>query len=164
MKTYTPENLKRWEAPEYWAGKPWPDYYVFLGQHRDSDCLSRSNFRSALKTLGGEDDNHVVIVRERHWACGWIEWIAIHESASDALETADEIAGALSSYPVVNEEDFSELEMEEADDVWRNCYDSRDRVAYIRENRYQFDFHNFSDLLSCVRGKYFIGDVSGLLS
>jgi hypothetical protein len=166
MKTenYTPENLTLWSTPDSWSGTPWDGYYVFLGQNRDSDCLTRSNFRSALKALGGEVEGKVEVVREGHWACGWIEWIAVHESCVDALKCADEIAGALSDYPVVDESDFSELETEEANEVWERCYRDSSRVNYIREHRSQFDFSSLADLLACARGKYFCGYASELLA
>jgi hypothetical protein len=167
---YIPENLEPWETPDSWFGQPWEGYYVFLGRNRDSDCLVESNFRSALRAIGGEqtaDDEEetplVTVVREGHWACGWIEWIAIHESATEALMEADAIAAALTDYPIVDESDFSELETEEAERVWRDCYDAKDRVAYVRRNRSQFDFSDLSDMLGCIRGKYFAGYPSELL-
>jgi hypothetical protein len=165
MKTekYTPENLTLWSTPDSWFGTPWEGHYVFLGQNRDSDCLSRSNFRKGLEALGGEVEGKVEVVRESHWACGWIEWIAIHEDATEALEIADEIAAALEAYPVLNESDFSKLEVEEADRVWESCYSGQERVAYIRRWRSQFDFADFAEVLACARGKFFAGYASELL-
>lgn len=137
------------------TGANWPDYYsAGLGQTRDSDCLSRSNFKCALEQLGGETET-VFVVRESHWAVGWVEWIAIHESDADALQKADAIQAQLESYPVLNEEDFSREETDEANEVWKNCYDASERVAYIREHRSQFEFDSLADALGCVRGNYF---------
>lgn len=155
--------LKRWTLPGNYGGAEWPDHFVFLGQHRDSDCLSRSNFRSALAAIGGESET-VTVVRESHWAVGWVEWIAIHQDDETALQTADEIACALTNYPMVDDEDFSALEDEEAQETWQRCYRDRDRVEYIRRHRSQFEFSSFSDLLGCARGKYFCGYASDLLS
>lgn len=174
MKTYIPKNLQRWKLPDCYYGTQWPGYYVFLAQHRDCDCLSRSNFRcgmEALKKLPAwegkpeDDDNNVsrYVVRENHWAVGWVEWIAIHESDHEALKTADEMAGALEEYPVLDESDFSELEEEEAQYVWLNCYNVRDRVDYVRKHRSQFEFHSWQDLLGCIKGRYFGGYASELL-
>jgi hypothetical protein len=167
--------MKLWSLPSNYMGAQWPDYYVFLGQNRDSDALTRSNFRSALKAIGGENcsyqnegqDNEqsdVIVVRESHWACGWVEWIGIHKDAASIIAEAEEIESALESYPVVNEEDLSELESEEANETWANCYSPSERIAYIRDHRSQFEFHDFADLLGCVRGKYFAGYASELLS
>jgi len=160
--TYEPENLKRWTRPDDWFGTPWPEHFVFLGRHRDSDCLAESNFECALKALGGESET-VTIVRESHWAVGWVEWIAIHESDSTALETADAIAAALAEYPALDESDWNEREMEAANDVWRSCFDDRERVEYMKKNRDQFEFYNFADMLGCARGRYFAGYASDLL-
>jgi len=82
-----------------------------------SDLLTESNFECGLKAIGGESDT-VKIVRESHWAVGWIEWIAIHESDTKALECASDIMDSLSDYPVVNDDDFSEREWEAAQDMW----------------------------------------------
>lgn len=161
---YLPVHCQRWTMPTDYAGETWPGYYrAGVGQSRDSDALERSNFRSMLKALGGESDT-VIVVREGHWAVGWIEWIAIHQDDETALQEADEILAALSDYPVIDDEDFCALECEEADEVWRTCYDWEERIRYIRANRSQFEFHNWSDMLGCVRGEYFAGYASELLS
>ncbi|MGI9251289.1 MAG: hypothetical protein ACR2PR_08835 [Pseudohongiellaceae bacterium] len=118
MNEYTPEHLELWTRPDHYAGANWPDYYVFLGQHRDSDLLTQSNFACGLKAIGGEFEDKVLIVREGHWAVGWVEWIAIHKTASAALSEADEITAALADYPVVDESDWSEREWEAVHDYW----------------------------------------------
>ncbi len=69
--------------PANYSGAIWPAYYDSgVGQHGESDALERSNFTCMLAALGGVSDT-VVVVHERHWAVGWIEWIAIHQD--DAL-------------------------------------------------------------------------------
>ena len=118
---YQPENLQRWTMPDSYFGAEWRDYYSSgCGQSRDSDALERSNFICMLRQLGGESDT-VVIVRENHWAVGWIEWIAIHQDDGKALQIADELQGALSDYPVIDESHWSELEQEDANEVWTNA-------------------------------------------
>lgn len=114
---YTPEHLKRYTRPDSYAGPTWYEYFPFLGQSRDSDALERSNFRRGLELVGGESDT-VLVVRDSHWAVGWVETIYIHESDADALRKADEIRAALADYPVVDESDFSELEWEEVSHYW----------------------------------------------
>jgi hypothetical protein len=86
---HTPANLKKWTLPPSYVGAVWPEYYVFLGRTRDSDCLTESNFACGLEGIGGETDT-VIVVSENHWACGWVEWIAIHESDEAALRLADQ--------------------------------------------------------------------------
>mgnify|MGYP001617057384 CR=1 FL=1 len=146
----------------YLGERPGEEWDCLLTQNRDSDCLSRSNFRSALKELGGESES-IEVHRFGHWACGWWEALAVKQGTPEhaiALQIEQRIYG----YPVVDDDDFSELESEEADDIWRNCYWESERVDYIREHRSQFEFHSFADLLGCVRGKYFAGYASELLS
>jgi hypothetical protein len=164
VEVYEPENLKRWTMPEYYFGEMWPLYYSSgVGQSRDSDALERSNFRCMLELLGGETET-VVVVRENHWAVGWVEWIAIHQDDSAALREADKAKARLDTYPVLDDEDFSQTETDEANETWANCYDASERIEYIREHRSQFEFHGFADLLGCVRGKYFAGYASELLN
>jgi hypothetical protein len=161
---YQPRNLNRWTRPDHYFGAEWPNHFsAGVGQHRDSDALARSNFRCMLRALGGESDT-VRVIREGHWAVGWVEWIAIHESDATALEIADDIAAALADYPVVDESDFSELENEDAQQVWSQCYDDAGRIDYIRRHRGHFEFRDFSDLIGCARGRYFAGYASELLT
>lgn len=168
---YTPKHLNRWKHPSNYIGASWPEYYVFLSRHRDSDALQRANFDAGLAAIGGDgkflpDDETpaVNVVTENHWAVGWVQWIAIHEAEETALRIADDIAAKLEDYPVVNEELWSEYETAEANEVWANCYNIRERIAYIREHRSQFEFQSLADMLGCVRGQYFAGYASEILS
>jgi len=129
------ENLKaiaRWVRPDNYGGAQWPEYFVFLGQSRDSDALERSNFEQGLAALGGESDT-VLVVSERHWAVGWVEWIAIHESDTAALIAADSMACALSDYPVLDEEHHSELEYNEVQEYWASLR-VRERIELCAEH------------------------------
>lgn len=173
---YTPTHLRPWSRPRYYFGASWPDHYVFLTRNRDSDTVTESNWRVAIARLkalppppemGEDEDGNEVssrfAVRESHALCGWVEWIAIHKSDTAALQAADEMAAGLERYPVLSDDDLSELEMEEADRVWRECYNARERLEYVRQYRRQFDFRDFSDMLACLRGRYFSGYASELL-
>jgi hypothetical protein len=183
------ELLKRWERPNNYAGAEWPKHFVFLGQHRDSDALTRSNFTvglAALKklpelTVETMDDKtgemgaplSREIIRESHWAVGWVEWIAIHESDAAAIEAAEKMLADMEDYPVLNEEHFSELEWSEYDDAWRN-YGHAD---FIREIQNQFELRDgtseFLDALTpddtqgfyeslISSGEYYTSDNSGV--
>jgi hypothetical protein len=161
---YEPTHLKLWTMPDNYFGATWPaTYSAGVGQSRDSDALERSNFACMLEAIGGESET-VTVVRESHWAVGWVEWIAIHQDDDKALEVADKIKGKLDNYPVVNEDHWSELEHEDANETWANCYSPQERIEYIRDHRSQFEFHDYADLIGCVRGKYFAGYASELLS
>lgn len=126
-------HLQKWTRPDYYSGAVWPEYFVFLAQHRESDALTRSNFTCGLKKLGGESDT-VRVVRERHWAVGWVEWIAIHESDTAACEKADAMLADLDAYPVLDENHFSELEWSESVDYWRSLT-VRERADLCRAAR-----------------------------
>lgn len=108
-------------------GKTWEGWLVFLGQTRDSDCLTRSNFivardalykRASVSAADALGEETVQSVTERHWACGWVEWIAIHPSDLGVVALANEIAAKLDSYPVVDEDHWSQLEHNEACENW----------------------------------------------
>jgi hypothetical protein len=161
---YEPKNLKLWTMPANYAGAVWPGYYSSgVGQSRDSDDLEASNFATMLKDLGGETDT-VIVVRESHWAVGWVEWIAIHQDDAAALEAADANMARMESYPVLDEDDWSNREIESANEVWTHCYSVKERIAYMREHPSQFEFHDYADMLGCVHGKYFAGYASELLA
>ena len=160
--TDKPPFLDLWKRPAHYIGASWSSYYVFVGRNRDSDCLTNCNFEVALEQIGGETET-VIVVSENHYLVGWIEWIAIHKDDSKALTKANEIAEKLEDYPVVCVDALSEAEMEEANEIWNNCYDNKERIEYIREHRSQFEFHSYEDMLCCCRGKYFSGYASELI-
>lgn len=163
-EVFTPSHLKLWTMPDHYAGAVWPGYYSSgVSQSRDSDALERSNFRCMLAAIGGESDT-VQVIREGHWAVGWVEWIAIHQDDEKALRIADKINGALEDYPVINEDDWSNEEYEEANEVWANCYSDRERLEFMRSHQIDHRFETFADLRGMVRGEYFAGDASELLS
>jgi len=124
-------KLEQWRHPENYAGEVWPGYRVFLSQNRDSDALTRSNFERGLALIGGESET-VQVVRERHWACGRVEWIGIHEDNAEAIAKAEAILEKLDGYPVLDDDHFSELEWNEAHDTWEGL-SLRERVDLCRE-------------------------------
>ena len=130
-----------WKRPDSWAGKPWDGWFVGLSRTRDSDVLTESNFyvfldalralpevtvddtENALQSYRTEREdwtevNTVMIVPESHWACGWIDWIAIHPSNKAAMKLADEMLCGLDNYPVLDEDHWSELETNEIEEWW----------------------------------------------
>jgi hypothetical protein len=151
--TYKPRHLERWTKSQNYFGAVWPNYFgAGVSQSAESDALDRSNFACMLRALGGASDT-VIVVRESHWAFGWVEWLAIHQDDDRALRIADAIKGKLKGHPVIDDEHLSEVEYQDANVVWCDGYRLEDRIAYIREHRDQFEFHGFADMLSCVRGR-----------
>jgi len=138
------------------------DWLVVLGRNRDSGCLTNSNWEVALERLGGESDN-VQIFNFGHWACGWIEYLCVKEG-TEAEKMGYVIEAKLDNYPILDEMVFGEMEQAEASYIWNDCYNVKERINYIREHRNQFEFHDFADLLGCVRGKYFAGYANELLA
>jgi hypothetical protein len=145
----------------YMGEVPEADWLCVMTRSRDSDCLTESNWRVALRMLGGESDN-VRIDRFGHWACGWWESLSVKDGSS-SHSIGQDITEQIDSYPILDEDDFSEIEQEQANEVWES-FNDKERVEYIRDNRSQFEFRSLGDLLSCARGKYFCGYASELLS
>lgn len=167
---FTPDNLNRWTRPDSYIGNTWYDYFGSVcGRSRDSDALERSNFQAMLKALGfdgedtpddcptipGSDDEPTrLIVRENHWAVGWVEWIAIHESDEAGLKIADAIIEAKNDYPIIDEELFSEIEDEDCNETWVNCFDPKERFTYLREHGVTIDSDNRPDVAKAVAGEW----------
>jgi hypothetical protein len=133
--TYQPEHLQPWTAdgPTSWdssanyAGADLSDFYVApVGINRDTVCtITLSNWRvmcAELDKLCGHDESGAHSFG--HWACGWYEIYLIHHSDSEALKAADEMAAALSDYPILDESDEGELECEQQEEYWENHYRS----------------------------------------
>ena len=127
---------------------------------RDSDCLEESNWAAQDTAIPESDncENHAF----NHWGPGWFE-IKIVRPGSPEETIARDLEASLENYPVLDEEDHSNREQEEANRVWANCYNVHERLKYIRKNRSQFDFRSMEDMMGCVRGKYFAGYASELL-
>lgn len=148
--------IRPWERPDSWAGKPWDGWFVGLSRTRDSDILTESNFyvfldalralpevtvddtKNALQSYRTEREdwtevNTVMIVPESHWACGWIDWIAIHPKNEAAIKLADEMLCRLDDYPALDEDDWSRRE-DEAVMKWWQEEPLRYRIELCRGN------------------------------
>lgn len=92
------------------------DWLLAYGTNREADSLTRSNFASLLKLLGGESDT-VAVERENHWAVGWVEYILIDPSDTVRVAIADKALDDLRDYPVLDEMHWSDLESDEFFDL-----------------------------------------------
>ena len=111
-----------------------PTEYIIYSRHRDSCILDTCNFEEILKDLGGESD-HVKVIRHGHWACGWIEYLAVKtDSPTELLDRCGEILRALDSYPVYDDDRYSERQFEAICDYWHSL-PLRNRVDLCRKNR-----------------------------
>lgn len=141
-----------WDSYSNYTGEiPPKDLLVVMTRTRGADLLTESNWEVALKRLGGESDD-VVIHRFGHWACGWWEALCV-QAGTESEKQGERIVEKIKGYPVLDEDDFSERETNEANRVWRDCYNPKQRVEYIRDNG-GADFRSFADLRSCIRGEY----------
>ncbi len=158
------QNPSGFDSLNNYCGEiPEDKWLVVLTRSRDSNCLTESNWETALSELGGESDT-VEIHRFGHWACGW--WEALCVAQGSKHETiGQDIVNRLDSYPVLDDDDLSEREILEANEVWANCYTWKERLDYIRDHSSQFDlkYISFKDLMAQVRGEYFGGYASELI-
>ena len=172
------EARGNWERFESfgWGAAPQDaeEWAIFYVENRDSDILTLSNAEAISKIMepfcgSSEDGDDCQRESHGHWACGWIEGYAIRCLTSDGQPTPAwmawcEIQASLADYPILDEDGFYRMEQEKADSVWRDCYNDRRRVEYIRAHRDQFVFSSLASMLACARGRYFAGYASELLS
>lgn len=137
-------KLAIWETSEDYAGFDPVGHILVASQHRDSDALTRSNYRCAsarlIKAAGLEDyidpdvpGAPVYDWRAGHWAVGWVEYLMVRPDAPQAvLDEAQAIADALAGYPALDDEDWSALEYEEVCRYW-SAMSVRHRAEVIRE-------------------------------
>jgi hypothetical protein len=97
-------------------------------QTRDSGALERSNFAVFLNLIGGESET-IEIHKFGHWGPGWFEIILISPENKEAVKAGNEISEKVQDYPILDEDDFSEREFEDACEYWENM-SLRDRIYY----------------------------------
>lgn len=144
-----------WTKPSSYAGFSPDGDYCILTQHRDSDALTRSNWTCArdefsvhpkpfdcVGRFGATDDEFagrptVYDWRASHCLVGWVEYLMIRADAStDVLISAAHILQSLEVYPVLNDDHFSELEMNEGEEYWKNL-DIKGRLEVIDGCEYE---------------------------
>ena len=98
----------------YWG--EYGDWYIVTGQHRDSDALTRSNFRVIHKDLLARfGEEAVTVERARNWLVGWSEALLVNPKMPDAVQAVIDWRERLDGYPVADDEDWSALELENHD-------------------------------------------------
>jgi len=118
-------NWRRFDRSNPWRddiGDSNPDHWaIYSLAHRDSGLLDQSNqsaIEAALKPFAEADDPSVIIGRSGHWAVGWIDEaiIKVYEADGSTVTPAfTALAGLLVSldeYPILDEEDYSERELD----------------------------------------------------
>ena len=99
--------------------------------NRDSGLLDQSNaaaIEKALEQFADGDDQDVVFESHSHWAVGRIAGFSVrvfnNGEITKAFETYHELAQRLADYPILDESDYSERELEATlenikDEAWR---------------------------------------------
>lgn len=153
--------IQRWERPDCYIGAEYPEYYVVIARTGQSGALEQSNFETAyesLAPLGG-----VLIQTSKHWACGFIDLLLVHEDHEQTLYAADDLLRALEDYPVLDEEDFYNREQEEADESWQ-WYSERERLQHAREYGKYWGIEGIEQWLKIIRrGEYYPGHPSDIV-
>lgn len=126
---YTPTHLDRWSpdgptvfdsAANYSGADLSACYVAPVSVNRDTgDPVTISNWRAVTAELEPLIEHEQSgIHRFGHWACGWYELFLIHPSDSAALARADELAARLADYPVADESDLSDAELDAQSEAW----------------------------------------------
>lgn len=94
-------------------GENWGIYHL---DSRDSDLLGKSNADVIRKEML-RFKNTVVEQHFRHWACGWVDAIAVkvfkkNGETTKAFEKLVDLIERMADYPALDEEDWSKREYE----------------------------------------------------
>lgn len=98
-----------------------------------SDCLDRSNFKVISNDLMQRFPDDFRIEGYKHWAVNHVDRLCcrilkdvgfgfIEQNITDAFKAAIDWHKKLEDYPIADEEDFSEEEMNECIDIIKNCF------------------------------------------
>lgn len=130
-------------------------------EHRDSDVLTRSNARVLIRTLEARKDfdGQWSELECNHWAVGWVKHLSFR--VLDEKGQPCEIGAYLrdwftylkEQYPVADENDYSELEEEEANRTWGQM-SIKDRVETCKR---------YGVSILAARHDYYPSDDSGSL-
>ena len=98
-------------TPENWA--------IIYTHNRDSGLLAQSNadaINKAMEPFTDTDDPDVMFESHDHWACGHVDGFSIRVyrcgQITEAFRTYHEITEQLADYPILDEGDYSERELE----------------------------------------------------
>lgn len=105
---------------------------IFYTHHRDSGLLDQSNasvIAKAMAPFADGDDPDVVFESHSHWAVGHVDGFSLrvfnaNGEITEAFQRYHELAQAMDDYPILDESDYSERELEStleniADAAWR---------------------------------------------
>ncbi len=104
-RTFSTMDQAHSRSAAYWGDHG--DWLIVATRHRDSDSLTRSNYRVLAARLASTS---ATTEESSHWAVGWIERLIIAPGDRAALRVALAAHKAMDDYPVLDESDWSELE------------------------------------------------------
>jgi len=116
---HTPEAIaaregSTWSLDDEAENREWSGIGVGpVGQHRDSDELGRSNYEVIMKDMSERFPDTFADVRLGHWAVGWVEQMIYDPGHKETADAVEEWMKALESYPVADDDHYSNLEYEE---------------------------------------------------
>ena len=114
LEKWSPDLCNGFDSAKNYMGSTFYDYYVILGQNRDSDALTKSNFEVIQKQIP-----ELECVRFGHWAYGWYELLILPiDSPMEVLQKAQAMVNSLDDYPVLDEIHFRNLERDEGMESW----------------------------------------------
>lgn len=121
FKNEAVERFTNQESFAYFGELEAPPWGVlgFVGQHRDSDPLDRSNFEVITNDLFEKFPDAFRVESSSHWAVGWVEVVRIDTSNDAAVIAAMDWQYELEQYPVADEEHYSNLEVEEREEYYQ---------------------------------------------
>jgi hypothetical protein len=95
------------------------DWAIIYTHNRDSGLLDQSNAQviaDALAPFTEGDDPDVVMESHSHWACGHVDGFSIrvfrNGEITEAFKTYHALAERMAGYPILDESDYSERELE----------------------------------------------------
>jgi hypothetical protein len=107
------------------------DWAIFYTHNRDSGLLDQSNadaISKGLEPFNETDDPDVVMESHNHWAVGHVDGFSIrvyrNGQITEAFKTYHDLMEQLDGYPILDEADYSERELEATlenigDAAWR---------------------------------------------
>jgi hypothetical protein len=107
------------------------DWAIVYTHNRDSGLLAQSNadaINEAIEPFTDSDDPDVVMESHSHWAVGHVDGFSIrvyrNGEITEAFKTYHDLMEQMDGYPILNEEDYSERELEATleninDAAWR---------------------------------------------
>jgi hypothetical protein len=122
--------LQLWERASNYMGDDLSDYYMGPAIGYEKEPLEVSNFKVALEMLGGEGNG--VLVGNFGGFGGGYEQIFVHKDAADKVAILQDIENKLQGYPVLDDSDYSEAQMEEEQESY-NSWAKQDALRIIDE-------------------------------